>query len=496
MTVTEVLDTVRAGTAGPKTAAFFDLDGTLVRGYTAAGIVLDQVRRGEVGPAELAGMIAAVAGGAEAMGPAGIAALRGRRVDDATEVGERLFVDHIAGTIRPEARDLVRAHRRMGHTVVVASSATRMQIAPIARDLGIEHIVCTELEAVSGVLTGRSLSGMLWGEAKAAAVRGFADAHEIDLASSYGYANGLEDAAFLETVGHPYAVNPHPGLLRTAGDRGWPVLTLREPRTPGLRACLGTLAGLFGVNVGLTTGLGCGWLTGDRRLGANAGIGLSADLALAFTGVRLHTIGGENLEKARPAVFVANHQSTLDVLVLAALLRHDFTAVAKKEARLDPRMLVIGATMDPVWIDRSNLVKAKASLDGAVRRLRAGTSILILPEGTRMPTPTPGPFKKGAFRIAVQAGVPIVPIVLRNTGELAWRRSLVVNPGTVDVAVLDPIPTAGWRTDELRRRTAEVRELFVDTLENWPSAGTGAFASTTPAEREPTFGWTVPREAT
>lgn len=76
-----------------------------------------------------------------------------------------------------------------------------------------------------------------------------------------------------------------------------------------------------------------GWLTGDRRRGINTGIGLSADLGLALAGVKLDVVGADNLDRARPAVLVANHQSTLDVLVLGALLRHDITAVAKRERR-------------------------------------------------------------------------------------------------------------------------------------------------------------------
>jgi putative phosphoserine phosphatase/1-acylglycerol-3-phosphate O-acyltransferase len=171
---------------------------------------------------------------------------------------------------------------------------------------------------------------------------------------------------------------------------------------------------------------------------------------------------------ARPAVFIANHQSALDVLVLGALLRRDFTAVAKKEARFDPRMMVIGAVLDPAWIDRGDSTKAKDALNGVVGKLRAGISILILPEGTRMPTPSLGRFKKGAFHIALQAGVPIVPIVLRNTGELAWRRSMIVNPGTVDVAVLDPLSTRDWTVGDLDRGVAEVRQKVMDTLADWP----------------------------
>lgn len=476
MTVTaaEVIETVAAADAGPRIGAFFDFDGTLVHGYTANSVYRDRIRNGDVGALEFARIIAAAVDGTmlggdpQAIGRIGFAALRGRTTDAVAEVGERLFVQKIAGTMRPEARDLVRAHLRRGHTVVVASSATRVQITPVARDLGITHIVCTELEEEGGVLTGRSTTGMLWGEPKAHAVRVFAREHDVDLKRSFAYANGPEDVAFLGSVGHPYALNPHPALRRAAAELGWPELILREPRSANLRACLGTVGGLLGVNAGLATGVAYGWLSGDRRLGVNLGVGLATDLALALTGVKLNVVGEQNLDQARPAVFVANHQSTLDALVLGALLRRDFTAVAKKEARLDPRMAVIGAVLDPVFIDRSDLAKAKESLDGVAQKLRDGISILVLPEGTRMPTPTLGRFKKGAFHIARQTGAPIVPIVLRNTGELAWRRSLFVNPGTVDVAVLDPVPTTGWTADDLDDRIAEIRQRIADTLANWP----------------------------
>jgi putative phosphoserine phosphatase/1-acylglycerol-3-phosphate O-acyltransferase len=466
---------IRGGATGPQVGAFFDLDGTLVRGYTAGSVYRDHLRSGEARPSEivrtfLAALDGLVLGGdPRSFAEVAMELLEGHTVEEVERTGERLFTERIAGTIRPEARDLVRVHLRMGHTVVVASSATRMQILPVARDLGIPHVVCTELEAEDGVLTGRSTTGLLWGEPKSKAVRVFAEAHGIDLENSYGYANGPEDIAFLGTVGRPYAVNPHPALRRATEEAGWPVLTLREPSSAGLRACLGTAGAVLAVNAGLTTGVACGWLTGDRRLGRNAGIELAAATALAVAGVKLNVAGAENLEKVRPAVFIANHQSTLDAVVLAALLRHDFTAVAKKEARLDPRMLLAGAVLDPVWIDRSDPATARATLNGVTDRLRDGQSIVVLPEGTRMPTPRLGRFKKGAFHMARRAAVPLVPIVLRNAGELARRRSLFVSPGTVDVAVLDPIPTAGWTAGGLDERIADVRRRFADTLENWPA---------------------------
>ena len=108
-------------------------------------------------------------------------------------------------------------------------------------------------------------------------------------------------------------------------------------------------------------------------------------------------------------------------------------------------------------------------LNALVDRIRAGTSVVILPEGTRSATPTLGRFKKGAFHLARQAKVPIVPIVIRNAGELMWRRSKVVNPGTVQVAVLDPVPTDDWSADNLDVHIGQIRDAFAATLEKWPT---------------------------
>ncbi len=473
----ELVAAIDAGPAGPRIGAFFDLDGTIVQGYTAGTFYADRIRRLDVGPAELARtLVAAVDGGvlggdAQAAGEVVMAGWQGRSADELSEIGERLFVQKLAGTIRGEVRDLIRAHRRKGHVVVIASSATRMQIEPIAADLGIEHVLCTELDTDDGILTGTSSTGMLWGERKAAAVRRFARAQHVDLAAAYGYANGHEDIAFLGTVGHPHALNPHPLLRAAAESYGWPVVRVAEPRSPGLRSVLGTAASLAGLNAGFAAGALVGLVTGDRRRGINAGLAMAGDAALGLGGVRLDVQGAQNLDRARPAVFVFNHQSSLDGLVLTALLRRDFTGVAKREARYDPRMWLVGAVLDPAYVDRSDPTQAHAALDTVVRRIREEKiSLVISPEGTRTPSPTLYRFKKGAFHVAMQAGVPVVPVVIRNAGELMWRRSMVINPGVVDVCVLDPIPTDDWRAETLDAHVAQVRQLFTDTLDSWPGA--------------------------
>lgn len=472
--VAEVLAAIENGPSGPEIGAFFDLDGTLVQGYTAGTFASDRLRRGEVGPGEFARVLLAavdgtvLGGNPQSVGEVGFASLRGHSEDELNEIAERLFHQKIASTIRSEARAIVRAHLRKGHTVVVASAATRPQIEPVARDLGIGHLLCTELEVEDGILTGRAVEGMLWGDRKAKAVRAFGKEHGIDLPASTAYANGHEDIAFLSSVGHPHALNPHPLLRAAAEQYGWPVVMLQEPRSAGLRSIVRTGAALAGMNVGLAAGVAYGVVTRDRRAGINKGIELATKSALSLGGVKLNVVGRENVEKGRPAVFIGNHQSSLDPVVVGALLEHDVTGVAKKEAKYDPRILMMTLFMDPAFIDRGNVNSAKATLDGVVDKLRGGTSVMIFPEGTRLPTPVLGRFKKGAFHIAMQAGVPIVPIVIRNAGELMWRGATFMNEGTVDVAVLEPIPTHDWTLDDLEKRIAEVRQLYVDTLDDWP----------------------------
>jgi 1-acyl-sn-glycerol-3-phosphate acyltransferase len=178
--------------------------------------------------------------------------------------------------------------------------------------------------------------------------------------------------------------------------------------------------------------------------------------------------GAENLEAIRPAVFIFNHQSILDGLIVMSLVRRDLTGVAKKEVASQPGIGQFARLAHIAFVDRADRAKAIAALEPVVERLREGYSIVISPEGTRSPTPTMGPFKKGAFHMAMQGGVPVVPIVIRNAGELLWRGSKVMRAGVVDVHVHEPISVADWTRATLDVRIADVRDLFVQTMADWP----------------------------
>jgi putative phosphoserine phosphatase / 1-acylglycerol-3-phosphate O-acyltransferase len=131
-------------------------------------------------------------------------------------------------------------------------------------------------------------------------------------------------------------------------------------------------------------------------------------------------------------------------------------------------MGTLGKVLDSVFIDRDNPAAAVESLHQVEERARQGLSIMVAPEGTRLDTTSVGPFKKGPFRMAMAVGIPIVPIVIRNAEMIAARNSTTMNPGTVDVAVFPPISVANWMVDSLSDRIAEVRQLYIDTLADWP----------------------------
>jgi putative phosphoserine phosphatase/1-acylglycerol-3-phosphate O-acyltransferase len=225
---------IRSGPAGPGIAAFFDFDGTLIDGYSATALYSHRLRNFEIGPDEaLRTMLASLRSDAgeeqfAALAERSVRGWAGRVEEDLVELGERLFVQGIAAALFHDAWRLVKAHQRRGHTVVIATSATRFQVDALARELGVEHVLCTQLEVENGVLTGRLLGRPPWAGGKVAAIQAFAKAHQLELTQSHGYANGDEDVAFLDAVGHPHAVNPQKRLAGVAAERGWPVLQLRD----------------------------------------------------------------------------------------------------------------------------------------------------------------------------------------------------------------------------------------------------------------------------
>jgi putative phosphoserine phosphatase/1-acylglycerol-3-phosphate O-acyltransferase len=138
--------------------------------------------------------------------------------------------------------------------------------------------------------------------------------------------------------------------------------------------------------------------------------------------------------------------------------------MGKKEARDMP---IIGKTMEEagfILFDRFDRELALAACDEAAERIRGGDSLCIAPEGTRSYSKRMEPFKKGAFHIALQTGVPVVPVVVKNATELWPRGQSFVRPGTVQIEILKPISTKRWTRNTLDKHLEDLYQKFIAAL--------------------------------
>ena len=227
---------ISATNHGAGVGAFFDLDGTLVDGFTATAHAGDRIRRRQARIGEVFGVVEAAMRYRfgrmqfERLLVRAAGYLRGESIGDLDEVGERLFIQHITPRVYPRMQEIVRAHQRRGHTVVLSSSALTIHAEPVARFLGINRVLCNRFELdEAGVLTGGIIKPVVWGAQKAVAVRQFCLDNAVDLSQSYFYADGDEDVALMSVIGRPRPVNPRPRLAAAAMAQGWPVLQVTSP---------------------------------------------------------------------------------------------------------------------------------------------------------------------------------------------------------------------------------------------------------------------------
>ena len=189
------------------------------------------------------------------------------------EIGEDVFRKYLATQIYPESRSLVAAHQAMGHTVAIVSSATRYQAEPLARDMRIEHVLCSELEVENGVFTGRVHHPTCYGEGKAVAARRLARAHKISMKKSYFYTDSHEDLPLLEAVGRPHALNPNRQLAQIARERRWPVHRFRSRGTPSLGDLVRTSLVYGSMVPSLVAGAAAGVISGSLNSGSRHATG-------------------------------------------------------------------------------------------------------------------------------------------------------------------------------------------------------------------------------
>jgi len=462
---------LRRAEAGPHVAALFDFDGTLIAGYSAFALLQEKFRRGEMSAEEILVTLDAMArygfgriGFAELMST-GARFMKGIPEARFVALGEALFEKHLARRIYPEARAIVAAHQARGHTLAIVSSATPYQVAPAARELGIEHVLCTRYEIKKGVFTGQPAHPLCFGPGKRTAAEALATRQGLDLDRSYFYSDSHDDLPLLERVGQPRPLNPSERLRAIAEQRGWPVQRFASRGRPRLLDYARGLSPMPTLAASIAAAMPILALTRSVRETGNFVVGTFGDYASAIVGVKLDVRGEQNLWSARPCIFVFNHQSNADVFIVAKLVRRDMTGIGKQELRKVP---VIGRLMElggMVFVDRErsrDAIDAMAPLVDAIRR--DGKSVCIAPEGTRSATGQLGPFKKGAFHLAIQAGVPIVPVVIHNSADVQLKHETAMRPATVRVDVLPPVDTSRWRAGTIDRHVRAVRTRFLKAL--------------------------------
>ena len=237
--VGQYLGTLRRGAADPEVVAFFDLDHTLVAGYTMTALALERIRKVPL-HRMLASMGALVGYGLGrtdhyALLSASVGDLAGEFERDLREQGEQAFMRRVQSWIYPQARQLIDVHRSLGHHVAIVTSATRYQAAPVARELAVEALLCTELEVVEERVSGR-IEQFCVGPGKLMAAEQVVERRQTSLDRAYFYSDSVDDLPLLEAVQWPVVVNPKAAMARLAGTRGWPCLWFDPAREMGIAA--------------------------------------------------------------------------------------------------------------------------------------------------------------------------------------------------------------------------------------------------------------------
>jgi 1-acyl-sn-glycerol-3-phosphate acyltransferase len=185
---------------------------------------------------------------------------------------------------------------------------------------------------------------------------------------------------------------------------------------------------------------------------------------LRLSGVRVRVRGLENLDPRQSYVFIANHRSFLDTATLFYHLRRRIGILAKKELLKVPILGYGMGFVNILAIDRSNRESALRTTKAATDRLRSGISFGVFAEGTRARPGELLPFKKGGFYMAVEAGVPVVPVAMKYTDELMGKGTGVARPGTIEMVVLPPIETERLTDADVKRLAERTRAVIAEEL--------------------------------
>ena len=224
--------------------------------------------------------------------------------------------------------------------------------------------------------------------------------------------------------------------------------------------CAGALLGILGPPILLIA-----WLVNKHDLVYPWAL-FGARNWLRLSGVRVKVTGLELLDPKQTYVFVSNHRSYLDTAAMFVYTGRRIGLLAKKELLKVPVLGVGMGFVNVMAIDRSNRESAIRTTEAAAQRIKSGVSFAVFVEGTRAKPGELLPFKKGAFYMARQAGVPVVPVAIKDSDVLMGKGTGEARSGTIEMVLLKPIDTNGLTTDDdIDRLIADVHALIAKELE-------------------------------
>ena len=183
---------------------------------------------------------------------------------------------------------------------------------------------------------------------------------------------------------------------------------------------------------------------------------------LLVSGIRLKTTGVEHVPMDRPVIFISNHCSHFDIACLFKSLPRNIHFVAKKELLWVPFLGFNLWATGHIIIDRSNRKKAIESLRKAAQKIKGGKCVTLYPEGTRSSTGEMGKFKKGAFHLAIDAEVEVVPIYIDGTFDIWPKGSWRIKPGKVQVNIGAPIDSKNYTKQNVNQFIEESRNAIIN----------------------------------
>lgn len=252
-------------TPSPRVAAFFDLDKTIIATSSAFAFGREFMHNGLISYLDALQLSLAkssymvIGQSSEKMDSTRdqlTNLVAGWSVDEVGRIASEAMHSVVTPAIYAEARELITFHQSAGHDVIIISASASQLVEPIAKELGIDQVVATELEVVDGRFTGE-VDFYCKGPAKADAIMAMAESHGYDLAASFAYSDSATDIPMLEQVGNPVAVNPDRQMKKHALDNGWELRSFRDPvpllTMPNARE-MGIGAGVVASIAALTAG--------------------------------------------------------------------------------------------------------------------------------------------------------------------------------------------------------------------------------------------------